>query len=232
MAKQDTHLVISCEHASNTVPPCFEWVFPNKSRVLASHRGYDVGAAVITDALAQRLSLTPVCGEITRLLIDINRSLGNPTMFSPYAHKLAEAQREQLIKTYYLPHCKKLAAAIDRGLRGAEHVLHVAIHSFTPWWDGIRRDGEMGILYDPEMKSESRFAMRMKRHLTAAGYHTRLNFPYHGRDDSLCHTFRGRYGDRYSGIEIEVNNIMVRQSSASRRVGEELAQVLESSLVT
>jgi predicted N-formylglutamate amidohydrolase len=34
-------------------------------------------------------------------------------------------------------------------------VLHLSIHSFTPIWSGVERKVDIGILFDPDNKSEA-----------------------------------------------------------------------------
>src|SRR6056297_2285545 len=73
--------VISCDHATNTVPPSVGGGDlglnpPDMER----HIAYDVGAAGVTRALADLLDAPAVLSNFSRLVIDPNRGTDDPTV--------------------------------------------------------------------------------------------------------------------------------------------------------
>src|SRR5206468_12930901 len=70
-------LLLVCEHASNAVPEEYASLGLPQAE-LDRHIGYDIGAAALTRALAERLDATALLGVVSRLVIDINREPWHP----------------------------------------------------------------------------------------------------------------------------------------------------------
>ncbi len=74
--------LVTCEHGGNRIPPIYRALFRGQQAVLETHRGYDPGALVMAQALARSLQAPLVSSTVSRLLVDINRSIGHPQYFS------------------------------------------------------------------------------------------------------------------------------------------------------
>ena len=74
-------LVLTCEHAFNTIPPEYQNLFTNARETLKSHRGYDPGALDLFYELKD-LSDFSFFHETGRLLVEVNRSKGHSNLFS------------------------------------------------------------------------------------------------------------------------------------------------------
>ena len=132
-------LLISCEHGGNRVPARYRVAFAGAERALASHRGYDAGALELAREFARRLRAPLLYSRTSRLLIELNRSLGHRQSFSPYARRLAPRVREELVARYYKPYRDALALRVKRGAAGGRCVVHLSCHSFTPRLRGVVR---------------------------------------------------------------------------------------------
>src|SRR5688500_616803 len=97
-------LVLSCEHARATVPRRYARLFRNTGDLLRTHRACDWGALPVARALRQALSAPLIEAEVTRLLIDLNRPLRHPKVFSDLSRGLSAAERTALIARYHAPH--------------------------------------------------------------------------------------------------------------------------------
>ena len=73
--------IITCEHGGNRIPAPYRRLFREQSALLDSHRGYDPGSLVMAKALASAYRAPLVASTVSRLLIDLNRSIGNPQLF-------------------------------------------------------------------------------------------------------------------------------------------------------
>ena len=200
------NLVLSCEHGGNRLPARFRSTFWSAQAALESHRGWDAGSLQLARQLARRLSAPLVACSTTRLLIDLNRSLGHPRLFSEWSRCLPLPEREQLIERLWHPHRDELAAWIET-LKDAP-VLHLSVHSFTPVWDGVERDVDVGLLYDPKRARERDFVADFSAALRERdpSLRVRRNQPYRGTSDGLTTAFRKRFRPtRYSGVELEVS---------------------------
>lgn len=173
--------------------------------VLESHRGWDPGAAELANHLARAFSVRPIIATVTRLLVELNRSPGHPKLFSEYTRPLPRAVRQDILNRYYQPHRQAVAAAVAEGLRHGR-VLHLACHTFVPELDGVVREADAGLLYDPARSAERLFAMAWQAKLRrmAPELRVRRNYPYRGAADGLPTWLRRRFGLDYLGLEVEV----------------------------
>ena len=209
-------LLISCEHAVNYVPPRFHGLFEGHEVVLHSHRGYDAGALELAEYLAGELHAPCFKGQVTRLLVDHNRSPHNRTLWSEFSRQLDTADKEWLLDTYYRPFRACVSDWIAAQNGAGESVLHLGIHSFTPVLDGKPRTTDIGILYDPQRVAEKTFARLLQRALQSArpDLRVRMNDPYRGVHDGHQSGYRRQYaGDRYQAIELEINQSLVSGAS-------------------
>jgi len=199
------NVIITCEHAGNQVPDCYNHLFVDVKDVLDSHRGWDPGALEIAKFLAMEFNAPLFICETTRLLIEPNRSLDNHQLYSEYSQLLFETDHDLLLKQYYLPHRNGVEEVISKL---SKPVLHLSIHTFTPVLNGIVREVDVGLLFDPARKSESDFCDNFRRELeqNLPSLIIRMNEPYKGIDDGFTTYLRAKFEDRqYLGIELEVN---------------------------
>lgn len=202
-------MLISCEHAGNEVPDAYAPLFSGAEAALVSHRGWDPGALEVAQFLADQLQVQLFSMPVTRLLIEMNRSLDNPQLFSGFSSGLEEAVKTNLIKQYYLPYRNSIEAAIGQANRV---VVHLSLHSFTPVLNGEVREVDIGLLFDPDRKSEFKFCTFLKSKLSTEWTELTIQFnePYKGTDDGLTTSLRKKFPDRkYLGIEIEINQKFV-----------------------
>lgn len=231
-------VLISCEHGGNDVPAGYRPLFRGHEKLLASHRGWDPGALHTARFLADALGAPLFAATVTRLLVDLNRSPDHPCVFSDITRPLPEEERAAILRRYYAPHRERIAAAVEARVTEGDTVLHLAVHSFTPVLDGQVRRAELGLLYDPARPREARFCAAWKGRLdeSDAGWHTRRNYPYRGVSDGLTTALRRRFGPRYLGIELEINQRFFLSGLSGRRtqrvradLAASLAELLEKS---
>ena len=172
--------------------------------MLDSHRGLDFGALESARAFGRRLGVVPFTATVSRLVCDLNRSPSHRNLFSEYTRDLAVERREALLAAHYWPYRNRVEQAVAAA---PGPVLHVSSHSFTPVLRGEVRRCDVGFLYDPARPVEVRFIETWHEALAAAAPELvlRRNYPYRGTSDALVTHLRRRFGDRYAGIEIEVN---------------------------
>jgi predicted N-formylglutamate amidohydrolase len=94
---------------------------------------------------------------VSRLLVELNRPLGHPQIFSAYTQRLAAAERDRLLHRYYFPYWRSVEARVRKGMTARERVLHLSVHSYTAKLRGVRRTTDIGLLYDPTRPLETRF---------------------------------------------------------------------------
>lgn len=230
-------VVVTAEHAVNAVPSEYAELFRSRDALLASHRGWDPGTLGLAGHLGGALDAPTLLGDVTRLLVDLNRSAHNPRVFSEITRALPRADRAKLLDRFHRPHWDRARAAVSRGIADRGRVLHLGVHSFTPVLDGEERRPDLALLYDPARPKERALATRWADALARAVPEraVRRNSPYRGAADGLTTAFRRAFPEgRYAGIEIEVNQRHVEPSGdfpawVSEALVATLAKALEQS---
>lgn len=205
----DLSLVVTCEHGGNRVPPSYRSLFRGRARVLGSHRGYDPGALDMARYLSRQLATPLEFATVTRLLVDLNRSVGHPSVFSELSRSIEGGGRADILRRFYHPHRDRVESRIASLVGRGGTVLHVASHSFTPVLKGEVRTADVAWLYDPGRAREKRFCRRWRDELGAIRPDLRLrrNYPYRGSADGLTTHLRSKFTpSRYLGVELEVNS--------------------------
>lgn len=157
---------------------------------------------------------------MTRLLVDLNRSVGHPNLYSEFSNVLSPAERAILLDTHYYPHRNRVEDRIAHEARRGRQVVHVGVHSFTPRVGGEIRTADIGLLYDPARRPERELCRKWKHALgwVDPGLRVRRNYPFLGRADGFVTHLRRKFGPRhYLGIEIELNQELLATSQGARR---------------
>ena len=229
-------LVITCEHAGNDVPEAYRELFAGHEHLLPTHRGWDPGALMLARELAERFQAPLYFDTTTRLLVDLNRSVGTPELHSEATRHLSLADRRAILERYYHPHRQKAEGAIRAAIEAGARVIHVASHSFTPELNGQVRTADIGLLYDPARSGEVAFTSAWLAALARSDSSLRLrrNYPYLGTSDGLTMALRRRHPpERYVGVELEVNQRYVEEDGPLwPRIRKTLVETLAQALAT
>ena len=151
----DAGVLIICDHASKALPPGYGTLgLPVDA--LERHIAYDIGAAALTRALAERLVAPAVLSTFSRLLIDPNRGADDPTLVMRYSDGAivpgnARADSAEIAlrrERYWAPYRETVEATVEAMLATGEAPALIAIHSFTPVWRGTARRWKVGVLWD------------------------------------------------------------------------------------
>jgi predicted N-formylglutamate amidohydrolase len=118
------------------------------------------------------------------------------------------AGRDRLVENHHRPYRSQVERRIGRGVAGGHRVVHLSSHSFTPVLDGVVRNADVGLLYDPARLGERELARRWQASIGVLdpAIRVRLNYPYAGKADGLTTHLRCLLPSRsYVGIELEIN---------------------------
>lgn len=230
MSKQQ--LFITCEHGGNNIPDPYKRLFEGAEITLASHRGYDIGALAVAMQLGEEIGDFHYYATTSRLLVELNRSIGHPHLWSEFTRKLAKAEKKNILDQYYFPYRNSVEAAVKSAIEKGNQVIHVSVHSFTPEMDGHKRDAEIGLLYDPTRQSEKQFCKQWKERLNdiAPQWRIRCNYPYRGTADGfVTYLRRCVKSSQYLGIELEMNQALLDGMESLSQV---MAEIVKKSLKT
>ena len=219
------HCIVTCEHGGNRLPTRFRSLFRDQWQVLHSHRGYDLGALRLSREMAKMLDAEHYYSVVSRLLVDLNRTVGHHEHLSPTVAALDLPTQLEIVQQYYDPYRNAVEHSVADALARDQRVFHLSCHSFTEQLGHQIRDAEIGLLFDPVRVAESVLCSHWKDTLEELrpDLTVRFNYPYLGVDDGFIPALRGRYPHPlYVGVEIEV-----RQDVAARA---DVRQALATSL--
>lgn len=177
--------LLVCDHASRAIPRRLGRLgLPDEATW--RHIAWDIGAAELARALSRRLDATAVLAGYSRLVVDCNRRLEDPTCFVAYGdgqrvpgnEQLGEPERRWRAAACYEPYHKEIAARLrDFGRAGVAPAL-IAVHSFTPVLGSEARPWNVGVLWDrdPRIAVPLLARLRAERGLVVGD-----NQPYSGR---------------------------------------------------
>jgi len=212
---------------------------------LTRHIAWDIGIAGVAERLASRLDAHLIAQRYSRLVIDCNRPLkvaGSIPVVSdataiPGNEGISADERNARRREIFDPYHRSIDAAIDRRVRANRPTVLVALHSFTPVYDGTPRPWHIGVLYRQENDRGNDRAILPRlllQHLRAEGDlvvgdnkpyavsdATDYSLPVHGEARSLIH----------SGIEIRQD--LIAEESGQQQWAERLARIfaeIESTL--
>ena len=209
---KNSALIISCEHAVNSIPEPYKALFEPFESLLDSHQGIDFGALDVALHFKEVFACELIQSYTSRLLIDYNRSLSN-SCFSVVTKKLSAQEKQEIITQYYMPYRQSVISHIEKHLEQGTPVIHLSIHSFTPVLNTKVRNTDIAFLYDPHRPLEKIFAkewqIELKRQFKE--YRVKMNYPYKGISDGFITALRKKYSpEEYVGIEIELNQALTR----------------------
>jgi predicted N-formylglutamate amidohydrolase len=175
-------ILLVCDHAANTVPRRLG-TLGLQATELDRHIAWDIGAEAVTRGLAERLSAQAILASFSRLVVDANRRLEDPSAMLPESDGtlipgnagLDAAARRARAEEIYWPYHRAIAAALDGfRARGVTPAL-ISVHSFTPRLAGKDRPWHIGVLWDRDPRTSARVFGALSRH---AGLVVGDNEPY------------------------------------------------------
>lgn len=179
--------LLVCEHASNFIPARHAGLGLSPAD-LSRHIAYDIGAEEITRLLSAMLDAPAILSGRSRLLIDGNRPPGTATSIPAVSESttvpgnldISREERAARERDYFWPFQDALADELDKRLAIRRPTSIVAVHSFTPVFNGTRRSYEAGIL---SRGDSDPWAAQLVESLRADGREVLANMPYQIEDD-------------------------------------------------
>jgi predicted N-formylglutamate amidohydrolase len=157
--RRDAGLLLLCDHAVNAIPSEYGTLGLPADQ-LERHIAYDIGAAGVTRHLAQMLDAPAICTRFSRLLIDPNRGLDDPTLIMrisdgavvPGNRRLDADERQRRVSRYYEPYHLRIDGLIESCVAAGVPPALLSIHSFTDNWKGVARPWHGAILWDRDYR--------------------------------------------------------------------------------
>ena len=187
-AAQDSPFVLTCDHAANRVPRALGTLGVSEAE-RSRHIGWDIGAAAVTRALAARLGCWAILQAYSRLVIDCNRPPGVASSIPrrseatdiPGNCGLDATARQARQAAIFDPYHAAIAAELDRRAAAGQPTFLVAMHSFTPVYEGVARPMHAAILYHRDAGLSPALLARLREE---AGLIIGDNEPYRVSDET------------------------------------------------
>ena len=228
--RSDAGLILICDHAVNDIPAAYG-TLGLEPKELERHIAYDIGALAVTRGVAQALGVPAIFTKFSRLLIDVNRGLDDPTLIMrisdgavvPGNRHLNEAEHAKRVSVYYEPYHLAIDRMIETCTAAGVPPVLLSIHSFTDSWKGVPRPWQAAILWDRDHRFAVPMleALRAERDLLigenepyAVSDLTDYTVPVHGERRGLPH------------VEIEIRQDLIAEPAGQAIWAARLARLL------
>ena len=221
-------ILIIADHASNHLPKENNKLGLSNT-LLNQHIAFDIGVKELSLDLSNRLKCKVIQGKYSRLLIDLNRDLTDPTVIPEIVDRkiipgnigLHKREVRLRVKKIY----NKYHNEIDRIIRNEKVNIILSLHSFNPIFKNKKRLLEFGILSN-ENKDLSSIIIDQLRLLKL---NVGDNKPYRGNliGDSM---YRHGLKNKLPHALIEVRNDLLSNTTKIKRVSRLLHKTIVKSL--
>jgi predicted N-formylglutamate amidohydrolase len=196
------------------------------------HIAWDIGVGGVVRGVAARLGVTAVVATYTRMLIDLNRPLGDPECVPrsqdgiaiPGNQDLNDARIEARARAFYWPYHNAIDRELGRLRRVGPVPLLFSIHSMTP----VLRTGGSPRPWHASVLSnhDSRLADLLFRALKAQGLVVGFNEPYSGISMGYCVKRHG-LSQGLPHATLEIRQDLIGTEAGQARWADRLAGILE-----
>jgi len=203
--------------------------------VLDRHVVWDIGSDMLARCLADLLDAPLIMAGFSRLLIDPNRQLDDPSAFPeisdgisiPGNQGLTEKQKSQRVHSFFRPYHLAIEARLEEFSRQGTLPALISVHTCTPVFAQVVRPWHVGIMWDKDPRIAKPLIENLQQ---IEGVCVGDNEPYSGRhphDYTIDHHAEP-VGLAHVGIEVRQD--LVREPEGAQRWAGHLATALQSIL--
>jgi len=179
-------LILFCDHAGRAVPGKLA-ALGLEPAFFDKHIAWDIGIAELGRGLSALLDAPLLLNNYSRLVIDCNRHLKDPTSIPQISDRidipgnrgLTAEQRAARAAEIFTPYHQALDDLIAAKQSEPQQPVLLSLHSFTPVMDGFQRPWQIGILWNQDARLP---VPLMRRFAEEPGLVVGDNAPYSGRD--------------------------------------------------
>jgi predicted N-formylglutamate amidohydrolase len=222
--------LLVADHAGNLIPRALARLGVPETE-LVRHIAWDIGIAGLGRLMADALDATLIAQNYSRLVIDCNRPLAAETSIPEISEQtpipgnadIDEASRIARAREIFWPYHARIEAELERRQKAGAPLALIALHSFTPVFQGAKRPWHAGVLYN----RDARFAHRLLALLNEEeGMFVGDNAPYFVTDasDYTIPVHAERRGLHH--VLIEVRQDLIGEEDGQRAWTQRLARLL------
>jgi predicted N-formylglutamate amidohydrolase len=224
--------LLVADHAGNLIPRALGRLGLVEAE-LRRHIAWDIGIAGLGRLLADALDATFIQQNYSRLVIDCNRPLDAASAIPDVSENtaisgntgLSETDRTARAVEIFRPYHDRIKAELDRRRQAGDAVALIALHSFTPVFNGAQRPWHAGALYN----RDARLGQRVLALLNAEdGLFVGENAPYMVSDasDYTVPVHAERRGLHH--VLVEIRQDLIADEGGQREWALRLARLLPS----
>jgi predicted N-formylglutamate amidohydrolase len=227
-SKKNKKILFIADHASNYIPNSLKNL-GLKNKQLDSHIAYDLGVKELCVNLSNLLNSRYVIGEYSRLIIDLNRDISDPTLIPEIVERkiipknvnLNENEKKNRISEFYNRYHDNIKRIIKRDRIN----ILISLHSFNPIFKKKKRNIHFGILSNQDRRLSNYIITEMKRRELKVGD----NEPYEGNLIGDTMYKHGLKKNLYHTL-IEVRNDLLSSPTKIHRVSVLLKKIINNSI--
>ncbi len=148
-----SQFIFLCDHASNFIPDEYDNLGLSEKERL-DHITWDPGSLKVSQILSKKLDAPIIHSTISRLVIDVNRRHDAKDLMPQISENtkildnenIDENERERRIKIYHTPYHDAISTLLDKRQKAGAEIILIAMHSFTPIYNGVSRPWEIGFI--------------------------------------------------------------------------------------
>lgn len=152
-------VLLVCDHASNRIPASLG-TLGLPAAELERHIAWDIGAAGVTERMAELLDAPALLSGYSRLVLDCNRHPGgvgsvpatSDGVAIPGNRDLSDAAVAARVAALFEPYQRAIADRLAAFAAAGTVPALISIHSFTPAMNGRPRPWHVGILWDADAR--------------------------------------------------------------------------------
>ena len=220
--RRDTaRCIVVADHAGNAVPASLQGLGLAQG-VFNEHIAVDIGSRATAVLFAQRLGASLVMGNYSRLVVDLNRDLDDPTAFIPESdgvaipgnRDLGVDEKRQRSAAIFQPYHDAIDNLIDDFLLKGTVPVMISVHSFTPVLGNRRRPWHIGVLWDkdPRIALPLLEKLRQDRDLVVGD-----NEPYSGHHHADYTVDNHAEGRGLANVSIEIRQDLLHDKAGFER---------------
>ncbi len=215
-------VLLTGDHVSNVIPAALGNLGLDKS-ALQQHIAYDIGTRKLIHHLSEHLDAPAVLAGYSRLVVDLNRSLEDPSVMPetsddrviPGNQNMSEVHRNERIHCFYTPYRKAIDSMLHRFREQGIVPAFISIHSFTPQMAGFVRPWHAGILWDKDPRIPLPLMQNLRAH--PGGFNIGDNEPYSGKHPADYTIDHHAEASGLPHVSIEIRQDLVNTEEGAER---------------
>ena len=221
-------ILFIADHASNYIPDSLNNLGLTKN-LIDTHISFDLGIKDLCISLSKSFNAKYIVGDHSRLIIDLNRGISDPTLIPVIVDKkviprninLSDYEKRKRVLRIY----KKYHDEIRKIIKRDNINILISLHSFNPIFKNKKRNIHFGILSNQDRKLSEVILNEMRRRKIRVGD----NEPYKGNLIGDTMHKHGLQNHMHHSL-IEVRNDLLSSSTKINRVSVLLKEIIDESI--